>query len=151
MNPNSKPFNIGFFSYLAGPGVDADIYPNVVKLFLLADEVGLDKVWVAQHHFGHHGGLPSPFVLFSALAAQTGQLGFGTAVVSLPYEHPIRMAEDAAVFETLFPGRLDLGFGTGFGSDAVMETFGIAGEVRREIYDERIPAASRSFRRASGE
>lgn len=140
-----RPFTIGFFSYLAGPGHDSEIYPNVVHLFQLAEEVGLDKVWVAQHHFGHHGGLPSPFVLFSAVAAQTERLGFGTAILSLPYEHPVRLAEDAAVFETLFPNRLDIGFGTGFGSDAVMTTFGIEGEVRREIYEERLPQVLAAF------
>ena len=145
MNSGKRPFKIGFFSYLAGPGSRDEIYPNVVKLFLLAEEVGLDTVWVAQHHFGNHGGLPSPFVLFSALAAQTERLGFGTAIVSLPYEHPIRLAEDAAVFETLFPGRLDLGLGTGFGTDAVMETFGLAGQVRRNVYDASLPRLLDAF------
>jgi alkanesulfonate monooxygenase SsuD/methylene tetrahydromethanopterin reductase-like flavin-dependent oxidoreductase (luciferase family) len=138
MTSGKRPFNLGFFSYLAGPGVGSDVYPNYLSLVQLSEELGLDKAWVAQHHFGHHGGLPSPMVLFGALASQTKNIGFGTAIVSLPYEHPIRLAEDAAVFETLFPGRLDLGLGTGFGSDAVMETFGIAGEVRREIYDQEI-------------
>lgn len=149
MNTGKRPFTIGFFSYFAGPGHDAEIYPNVVNLFRLAENVGLDKVWVAQHHFGHHGGLPSPFVLFSAIAAQTERLGFGTAILSLPYEHPIRLAEDAAVFETLFPNRLDIGFGTGFGSDAVMATFGIEGEVRREIYEERLPQVLAAFEGAA--
>jgi alkanesulfonate monooxygenase SsuD/methylene tetrahydromethanopterin reductase-like flavin-dependent oxidoreductase (luciferase family) len=138
MASGNQPFNLGFFSYLAGPGADDEIYPNVVALTRQADRLGLDKFWVAQHHFGHHGGLPSPFVYFSAMAAQTSRIGFGTAIVALPYEHPLRLAEDAAVFETLFPNRLDLGLGTGFGSDAVMETFGLAGKVRREVYDPAI-------------
>jgi alkanesulfonate monooxygenase SsuD/methylene tetrahydromethanopterin reductase-like flavin-dependent oxidoreductase (luciferase family) len=138
MTSGKRPFKLGFFSYLAGPGSGRDVYPNYLSLAQLSEELGLDKAWVAQHHFGHHGGLPSPFVVFGALAAQTKHLGFGTAIVSLPYEHPIRLVEDAAVFETLFPGRLDLGLGTGFGSEAVMETFDIGGQVRREIYDKSV-------------
>ena len=145
MKSGKRPFKIGFFSYLAGPGVDEQIYPNVLKLVLLAEELGLDNFWVAQHHFGHHGGLPSPLVLFSALAAQTERLRFGTAIVSLPYEDPIRLAEDAAVFETLFPDRLELGIGTGFGSEAVMETFGIGGQVRRAVYDAALPKLIDAF------
>jgi alkanesulfonate monooxygenase SsuD/methylene tetrahydromethanopterin reductase-like flavin-dependent oxidoreductase (luciferase family) len=133
-----KPFNLGFFSYLQGPGTRDEIYPNVVELVLHAERAGLDAVWVAQHHFGNHGGLPSPMVFFAAMAAQTRHLSFGTAIVSLPYEHPIRLAEDVAVLETLFPGRLQLGLGTGFGTDAVMEAFGLAGKIRREVYDEAI-------------
>ena len=51
------------------------------------------------------------------------------------------MAEDAAVFETLYPGRLELGLGTGFASEAVLETFGHPGGDRRELYDRNFPDA----------
>jgi alkanesulfonate monooxygenase SsuD/methylene tetrahydromethanopterin reductase-like flavin-dependent oxidoreductase (luciferase family) len=135
MTTNQHRFNIGFFSYLQGTGPIEQTYRDVLDLFTLVEELGLDNGWVAQHHFGHHGGLPSPFVFFSALAARVQRINLGTAIVSLPFEHPIRVAEDAAVFETIYPGRLQLGLGTGFASDAVMETFGHAGEVRRAIYD----------------
>ena len=57
---------LGFFSYLEGDGPATGIYRNVTDLFVRADSLGLDTGWVAQHHFGHHGGLPSPFVFFSA-------------------------------------------------------------------------------------
>jgi alkanesulfonate monooxygenase SsuD/methylene tetrahydromethanopterin reductase-like flavin-dependent oxidoreductase (luciferase family) len=131
----SPRFRLGFFSYLQGEGTQAEIYEQTFELFLAAEELGFDAGWVAQHHFGRLGGLPSPLVFFSALAARTSHLSLGTAIISLPLEQPIRLAEDAAVFETLFPGRLQLGIGTGFATAEVLSTFDKAGGDRRALYD----------------
>jgi alkanesulfonate monooxygenase SsuD/methylene tetrahydromethanopterin reductase-like flavin-dependent oxidoreductase (luciferase family) len=128
-------FKLGFFSYLQGGKPPAEIFTDAMNIFIAADELGFDMAWVAQHHFGHHGGLPSPFVFFSALAARTENIGVGTAVVSLPFENPIKVAEDAAVFETLFPGRLQLGLGTGFGGPELLTVFERPGDDRRALYD----------------
>ncbi len=140
-----KPFRLGFFSYLEGTQSATAIYNDVVKLFSAADELGFDMGWVAQHHFSHHGGLPSPFVFFSSVAARTRQIGFGTAVMTLPIEHPVRLAEEAAVFDTLHPDRLELGFGTGFGSNEVLDTFGVENRNRREVYDGTIERIQQAF------
>jgi alkanesulfonate monooxygenase SsuD/methylene tetrahydromethanopterin reductase-like flavin-dependent oxidoreductase (luciferase family) len=127
--------NLGFFSYLEGDGPATDIYRNVTDLFVQADDLGLDAGWVAQHHFGHHGGLPSPFVFFASIAGQTRQIGLGTAVITPALEDPVRIAEDAAVLETMYPGRLQLGLGTGFATDPVLAVFGKGGQDKRALYD----------------
>jgi alkanesulfonate monooxygenase SsuD/methylene tetrahydromethanopterin reductase-like flavin-dependent oxidoreductase (luciferase family) len=129
---------LGFFSYLEGEGPAASIYRNVTDLFIRADTLGLDAGWVAQHHFGHHGGLPSPFVYFASIAAQTRQIGLGTAVVTPALEDPVRIAEDAAVLETQHPGRLQLGLGTGFATDPVLTVFGKGGQDKRALYDSAV-------------
>lgn len=135
---DERRLRLGFFTYLEGDKPRADVYQDALELFVAADEFGFDVGWVAQHHFGLHGGLPSPFVFFAALASRTRQIGLGTAIVSLPLEHPIRVAEDAAVLEALFPGRLELGVGTGFASEQVMVTFDRAGGDRRQLYDRAV-------------
>lgn len=133
-----RPFRLGFFSYLQGNGSPQQIYDEAMALFVAADKLGFDKAWVAQHSFDHHGGLPSPFVFFSALGGRTEQIGFGTAIISLPLQNPVRVAEDAAVLEAYYPGRLDLGTGTGFASPEVLATFDHPGGDRRALYDEKI-------------
>ncbi|MGH2549904.1 MAG: LLM class flavin-dependent oxidoreductase [Thermomicrobiales bacterium] len=133
-----RPFRLGFFSYLQGNTPPQQIYNEAMSLFVEADKLGIDKAWVAQHSFNHHGGLPSPFVFFSALGGRTEQIGFGTAIVSLPILNPVRVAEEAAVLEAYFPGRLDLGLGTGFATPAVLSTFDHPGGDRRTLYDEKI-------------
>jgi alkanesulfonate monooxygenase SsuD/methylene tetrahydromethanopterin reductase-like flavin-dependent oxidoreductase (luciferase family) len=135
---NLNRMRLGFFTYLDGTRAPGVIYAEAMQLFMAATELEFDMVWVAQHHFGHHGGLPSPFVFLAAVAERAPRLGLGTAVVTLPLENSIRMAEDAAVFETLYPDRLQLGLGTGFASSAMMTTFGRMGQDRRHLYDEGI-------------
>lgn len=134
----SVPLRLGFFSYLEGHKPQAEVYAEVLELFTLADDLGFDVAWVAQHHFGHHGGLPSPLVFFTSLAERTRQIGLGTAIISLPLENPVRVAEDAAVLEALHPGRLQLGLGSGLGSPQVRAVFGDVAEDRRQRYDEGI-------------
>jgi alkanesulfonate monooxygenase SsuD/methylene tetrahydromethanopterin reductase-like flavin-dependent oxidoreductase (luciferase family) len=131
---------IGFFSYLYREGEEtaASIYRNVTDLFIRADTLGLDAGWVAQHHFGHHGGLPSPLVYFASIAGQTRQIGLGTAVITPALEDPVRIAEDAAVLETQHPGRLQLGLGTGFATDSVLAVFGKGGQDKRALYDSAV-------------
>ena len=51
---------------------------------------------------------------FSAhVAAQTDRIRLGTAIITLPMENPLRVAEDAAVLDLLTDGRLEVGFGSG--------------------------------------
>jgi alkanesulfonate monooxygenase SsuD/methylene tetrahydromethanopterin reductase-like flavin-dependent oxidoreductase (luciferase family) len=133
---DDRPFRLGFFAYLEGDNPQAAVYADGLEVFVAADELGFDVGWVAQHHFGHHGGLPSPFVFFTALAERTRNISVGTAVITLPLEDPVRVAEDAAVFEALFPGRLHLGLGTGFAGPQIMATFGRADGDRRQLYDD---------------
>ena len=108
----SQPLRLGLSAYLEGKAAKP-IYRDVRELFLTADQLGFYVGWVAQHRFDHHGGLPSPLVFFASPASETQSLGFGAAIVCLPLENAIRVAEDAALFKTLHPGRLDLGLGAG--------------------------------------
>jgi putative FMN-dependent luciferase-like monooxygenase len=90
------------------------LYSQAREQFLLAERLGHDVGWVAQHHFDvEEGGLPSPLVFLAWMAAQTERIRLGTAIITLALEDPIRVAEDAAVLDVLCDGRLELGVGTG--------------------------------------
>src|SRR4029450_3076308 len=131
----SQPLRLGFFTYLEGHNPAAEVYAEALDVFVAADGFGYDVAWVAQHHFAHHGGLPSPFVFFAALAERTRTIGGGTAVVTLPLENPPPPPEDAAVSGALPPNPLPLGVGPGFAPPAVLATFDRAGADRRALYD----------------
>ncbi len=143
-----RPLKLGFFSYLQGSDPAPLLYERTIEHFVTADRVGFDTAWVAQHHFGHHGGLPSPMVFFASLAERTRGLGLGTAIVALPHENVYRVAEDAAVLDVLYPGRLQFGLGTGFSSDAVLAMFGTTSN-RREAYDGAIGILNQAFEGAA--
>ncbi|WP_394553566.1 LLM class flavin-dependent oxidoreductase [Agromyces sp. MMS24-JH15] len=138
MADRERSLRLGFFTYMDDSPDAAEAYQRGFELFALADELGLDTGWVAQHHFGRHGSLPNPFPYLSAVAARTHGIGVGTAIVALPYEEPLRLAEDAAVFETLYPGRLQLGLGTG-GADRSAVALGKANIDRREALERELP------------
>lgn len=128
----SQPFRLGFFTHLEGPGAPKQIYQETMELFIAAEALGFDAVWVAQHHFvGHPGRLPSPFPFLAAVAARTQRLRLGISIIVLPLEHPVRVAEDAAVVDTLSSERLEVGIGSG-GDLNEYVPFGVAAAERFE-------------------
>ncbi len=105
---------IGFFSYLGGNEDPARLLRETIETFRVAEELGFDSVWVAQHHFlSRVGTLPSPLPFLAAVAERTSRIHLGTAVVILPAEQPVRLVEDASVVDLLSGGRLELGVGSG--------------------------------------
>ncbi|SEK50389.1 LLM class flavin-dependent oxidoreductase [Rhodococcus maanshanensis] len=131
---------LGWFTRLVGDeGRDAgELYRDALAQFVLAEELGFDVGWVAQHHVDPaEGGLPSPFVFLAHAAARLSTIRLGTAIVTLGLEDPIRVAEDAAVLDALSGGRLELGLGTG-GSASAFALFAQADADRRALYDNKI-------------
>ena len=115
---------LGFFSRLLDQAAPAERYRLATEQILHAERCGFDGVWVAQHHFlESEGGMPAPFVFLSHIAARTRTLRIGTGIVTLPLDHPVRVAEDAAVLDTLANGRLELGVGPG-GTPSAFASFG---------------------------
>lgn len=107
---------LGYFTHVKGAADPARALRDTVTLAVVAEELGFASFWVAQHHGGAGGVLPSPLVLLAAVAERTSTIRVGTAVVAAALEDPLRLAEDAAVLDALSGGRLELGIGAG--SDA---------------------------------
>lgn len=114
----SGGFSLGFLTRVYQPEYNPRVYRETIELFEAAEALGFDTGWVAQHHFAsEQGRLPSPLVLLSAIAQRTRRIGLGTAIIVLPQEPALRLAEDAAVLDLLSNGRLELGLGAGFDPD----------------------------------
>ncbi|MCU0888676.1 MAG: putative FMN-dependent luciferase-like monooxygenase, partial [Rubritepida sp.] len=119
-------------------GDAAERYRLATQQIQHAEAEGFDSAWVAQHHFHEHeGGLPSPFVFLTQAAARTSRIRLGTGIVTLPMEHAIRVAEDAAVLDLISGGRVELGVGSG-GNPAAFAAFGLRDEDRRTLFDEKL-------------
>ena len=82
-----------------------------------AEALGLDSVWMEEHHGvrGHYW--PSPLVVLAGFATRTSRLLLGTDVVVLPFYDPVRAAEDAAMVDVLSEGRLVFGAAIGYRPD----------------------------------
>lgn len=135
---SAAPLRLGFFSRLLDEGTPADRYRMALAQIRHAEAQGFDSAWVAQHHFHEaEGGLPSPFVFLSQVAALTSRIRLGTGIVTLPMEQPIRVAEDAAVLDITSGGRLELGVGSG-GNPAAFAAFGLEDKERREVFERHL-------------
>jgi alkanesulfonate monooxygenase SsuD/methylene tetrahydromethanopterin reductase-like flavin-dependent oxidoreductase (luciferase family) len=88
---------------------DADL-----RLFELAEQLGYDKVWIAEHLFSTYGVVTSTQVYAAAIAQRTQRIRIGTAVVVIPFNHPLRTASDFALIDILSHGRLDFGVGRAY-------------------------------------
>src|ERR1700749_125105 len=125
---------VGFFTRLLDQTEAAERYRLATAQIAHAERRGFDSAWIAQHHFHEgEGGLPAPFAFLGFVAAQTSRIRLGTGIVTLPLEHPVRVAEDAAVLDLLSYGRLELGVGTG-GNPSAFAAFGLDAAKRREIF-----------------
>src|SRR5258705_10626010 len=76
-----------------------------------ADELGYTRFWVAEHHNMPSVACTSPAVLIAHLAGQTSNIRVGSGGVMLPNHAPLVIAEQFAMLESLYPGRIDLGIG----------------------------------------
>ena len=92
----------------------AEVLESAVSHAQLADELGYEAIWLGEHHFSRHGIYGNVLTLGSFIAANTNRLRIGTAVVILPLNQPIRVAEEVAMVDVLSKGRMDLGVGSGY-------------------------------------
>jgi alkanesulfonate monooxygenase SsuD/methylene tetrahydromethanopterin reductase-like flavin-dependent oxidoreductase (luciferase family) len=96
------------------PREEARIVRHTVDQIVHADRHGWDYVWLTEHHFlGGFSHMSAPEVIFGAAAYQTSHIrfGFGLALTPPAYNHPVRIAERAAMLDCLSNGRVDIGSG----------------------------------------
>ena len=90
-----------------------------VALARTADELGYRRYWVAEHHNMPAVAATNPPVLIAMLAGATSRIRVGSGGVMLPNHAPLVVAEQFALLEAAYPGRIDLGIGRAPGTDPV--------------------------------
>lgn len=97
----------------------ADAVAATLALARTADEVGAVRYWVAEHHNMPAVAATNAPVLMAMIAAATSRVRVGSGGVMLPNHSPLVVAEQVALIEAAFPGRVDVGIGRAPGSDPV--------------------------------
>lgn len=137
---------LGFFTRLLDDAPPKERYRLATEQIRHAERSGFDTAWIAQHHFHEReGGLPSPLVFLAHVAAQTENIRLGTAIITLPMENPLRVAEDAAVLDLLAEGRLEVGFGSG-GTPTSFLPFGLTFEQRGAAFADHLHLIQSAWR-----
>ena len=92
---------------------------TTVEIAVLADRLGFRRYWIAEH-WACGVATPSPEVLTPVIASLTGRILVGPAGILLRLYSPLKVACNALLAETLFPGRTELGLASGGASPDVV-------------------------------
>jgi alkanesulfonate monooxygenase SsuD/methylene tetrahydromethanopterin reductase-like flavin-dependent oxidoreductase (luciferase family) len=114
-----------FIALVCPDGKDPAVkYAESLEQIQLADDMGFHGIWLSENHFSSRTGLPNfqgeigitpqPLLFGMKIVDSTRQIRVGTAVRNIVFSHPIRVAEEALLFDLLSKGRLDLGVGSGY-------------------------------------
>jgi len=142
----------GLFTLL--PRRDVSRSPGAVleETLALADVAeatpAFDSIWIAEHHFSNYGLVASPLPFAVKLAERTRRLRLATAVLVLPFYHPLRLAEEIALVDHLTGGRLTVGLGRGY-QPYEFARFGLTLEQSRGLFDEGLEVLVRALSQPS--
>ena len=127
------------FSTIIVPQVregEPEAFDQIIEQIEFAEELGYDTVWLTEHHFSPYGRAAVPSIAAQAIA-RTSKIRISTAVVVLPFHHPIRVAEDWATLDHMSKGRVDVGIGRG-NQPAEFEGFGIPMDEAEQRFSESL-------------
>ena len=106
------------------------------------DYLGFDEAWIGEHHSAGWENIASPEIFIAAAAERTKHIRLGTGVTSLPYHHPMMVANRMVQLDHMTRGRVNLGGGPGaLVSDAYM--LGIDPTTQRQRMDESLGVIKR--------
>jgi limonene 1,2-monooxygenase len=110
-----------------------------LELIVRLDQLGYNEAWIGEHHSAGFEIIASPEVFIAAAAQRTTNIRLGTGVSSLPYHHPLILADRMVLLDHLTRGRVMFGVGPGaLPSDAFM--MGIDPARQREMMEESLEA-----------
>jgi alkanesulfonate monooxygenase SsuD/methylene tetrahydromethanopterin reductase-like flavin-dependent oxidoreductase (luciferase family) len=91
-----------------------EFYARVLERIEEAERLGIDSVWLTEHHFFEDGYLPQPMTFAAAIAARTRRMRIGSAIMVAALRPAVDVAEQGAIVDILSNGRLELGLGAGY-------------------------------------
>jgi luciferase family oxidoreductase group 1 len=95
---------------------------NTLELARLADRLGYERYWLAEHHNLPTIASSAPEIMIGHVANVTERIRVGAGGIMLPNHAPLKVAETFRVLESLHPKRIDLGIGRAPGTDPVTAT-----------------------------
>lgn len=124
----------------------ARVYAETIEQAAWAErELGFGSAWISEHHLAVDGYTPSPLTLAAALAMRTERMRIGTSILILPFNHPIRLAEDALTVHAISGGRFSLGVGMGYRA-VEFAAFGIPIRERKGRFEEGLAILRSAFK-----
>jgi len=121
-----------------------DLYAAALDQMVWAEQLGLDQIWFTEHHFVDDGYLPSWVPVAAAAAARTSKIRFSTDICLLPFNNPVRLAEDLAILDNISNGRVEIGVGMGYAPHE-FKGFGYRPPQRVSLMEEGLEVLQKCF------
>jgi alkanesulfonate monooxygenase SsuD/methylene tetrahydromethanopterin reductase-like flavin-dependent oxidoreductase (luciferase family) len=122
-----------------------ELYAAALDLIAYADEIGVPRINLMEHHCSEDGYLPAPFVLGGGVAGRTKTCRISLGAVVLPLHDPVKIAEQIAVLDIMSAGRLEVIFGAGY-VPSEFAAFGVSLQERGKRMDQGIEIILRALR-----
>ena len=126
-----------FYPMTLDTGDDGQAIDDCVYEAELVEHLGLDAIWLAEHHFIGEVAYGDPMVFAGVVAARTKRVDIGFAIIEMALHHPVRVAVQTALLDHLTRGRLIVGTGRGSNFNAFEYTgFGSTLDAGPEMLNE---------------
>lgn len=126
----------GLFNLMSlrdNPGGIRGVLSDTRDMVRLAEAIGFDAAWFAEHHFTNNSISTSPMMVAGHMAATTSRIRLGAAVLVLPLYHPLRLAQEIAFVDQASDGRVIIGIGPGY-QPFEFERYGVGLEGRADHF-----------------
>jgi alkanesulfonate monooxygenase SsuD/methylene tetrahydromethanopterin reductase-like flavin-dependent oxidoreductase (luciferase family) len=109
-------FGIQFFPDVGPEEKSGEQYfDECLRLTELCDEYGYTHVRTVEHYFTHYGGYsPNPHLFLTAASQRTRKARLITGAVLPIFNHPLKIAGEIGMLDSISGGRLECGFGRAF-------------------------------------
>jgi alkanesulfonate monooxygenase SsuD/methylene tetrahydromethanopterin reductase-like flavin-dependent oxidoreductase (luciferase family) len=136
-------FGIFYEQQLPKPWHDGDeqrLFAEALDQVELADKLGFDHLWVAEHHFlPEYSHSSAPEMFLAAATQRTKRIRLGHGIIQATTNQAPRIAERIATLDVLSGGRAEFGLGEGQGM-MELEPFGVSMDDKRERFCEMVEA-----------
>jgi alkanesulfonate monooxygenase SsuD/methylene tetrahydromethanopterin reductase-like flavin-dependent oxidoreductase (luciferase family) len=127
-----------------GPTSPPEIYAAALEMFRWADEKGFDFLVLSEHHGVDDGWMPAPLTIAAAALGATKRAPVMVSAAIVPLHDPVRIAEQIAVIDNAFPGRLMTIVGAGYKVDE-FEMAGVEHAARGKVLEEYVDVMLRAW------
>ncbi|MFV5692836.1 LLM class flavin-dependent oxidoreductase [Flavobacterium sp. LT1R49] len=128
---NNIPISILELAIITQDSDAGETLQKTKEVAQLADSLGYNRFWLAEHHNMAHVASSATVVLIGYIASQTHNIRVGSGGIMLPNHSPLIVAEQFGTLELLYPDRIDLGLGRAPGTDSLT-----AQAIRKDFFEQ---------------